>query len=171
MTENTFSTHFAPEVANGVAVQANEFVDPVITGINPMLVTLDETGTAPEPFIAPPSPNGVDVGGNVIRYPLAEGFDLDYSVESTEVKQTLILREVPVVPDTAEYFGISEGIRMPAGYAFTPERPNSVQRSSRRKKTSKSATSKQENSSLRFLLQKSWKPKAVLLTSGRSSFR
>jgi FlaG/FlaF family flagellin (archaellin) len=118
VTENTFSTYFASEVANGVAVHPSEFVDPVITGINPVLITLDETGTAPEPFIAPPSPNGVDVGGNVIRYPLAEGFDLDYSVESNEIKQNLILREVPVVPDTAEYFGISEGIRMPAGYAL-----------------------------------------------------
>ena len=74
MTENTFTTYFAPEVANGISVQANEFVDPVISGINPMLVTLDESGSAPEPFIAAPSPNGVEVGGNVIRYPLAEGF-------------------------------------------------------------------------------------------------
>ena len=118
VTENTFTTYFAPEVANGISVQANEFVDPVISGINPMLVTLDESGSAPEPFIAAPSPNGVDVGGNVIRYPLAEGFDLDYSVESNEVKQNLILREVPVLPEAAEYFGLSEGLRMPAGYAL-----------------------------------------------------
>ncbi|MFZ8906721.1 MAG: Ig-like domain-containing protein, partial [Poseidonia sp.] len=118
VTENTFTTYFAPEVANGISVQANEFVDPVISGINPMLVTLDVTGSAPEPFIAPPSPNGVEVGGNVIRYPLAEGFDLDYSVESNEVKQNLILREAPVIPDAAEYFGLSEGMRMPVGYAL-----------------------------------------------------
>ena len=118
VTENTFTTYFAPEVANGISVQANEFVDPVISGINPMLVTLDATGTAPEPFIAAPSPNGVEVGGNVIRYPLAEGFDLDYHVETNQVKQNLILREVPVIPDAAEYFGLSEGLRMPAGYAL-----------------------------------------------------
>lgn len=118
VTENTFTTYFAPEVAGGVMVQANEFVDPVVSGINPMLVTLDATGTAPEPFIAAPSPNSVDVGGNIIRYPLAEGFDLDYEVESNQVKQNLILREVPVIPEAAEYFGISEGIRMPAGYAL-----------------------------------------------------
>ena len=118
VTENTFTTYFAPEVANGISVQANEFVDPVISGINPMLVTLDESGSAPEPFIAAPSPNGVDVGGNVIRYPLAEGFDLDYSVESNQVKQNLILREAPVLPEAAEYFGLSEGLRMPAGYAL-----------------------------------------------------
>ena len=118
VTENTFTTYFAPEVANGISVQANEFVDPVISGINPMLVTLDASGSAPEPFITAPSPNGVEVGGNVIRYPLAEGYDLDYAVESTEVKQNLILREVPVLPEAAEYFGLSEGLRMPAGYAL-----------------------------------------------------
>ena len=118
VTENTFTTYFAPEVASGISVQANEFVDPVISGINPMLVTLDASGSAPEPFITAPSPNGVEVGGNVIRYPLAEGYDLDYAVESTEVKQNLILREVPVLPEAAEYFGLSEGLRMPAGYAL-----------------------------------------------------
>ena len=118
VTENTFMTYFAPEVANGISVQANEFVQPVISGLNPMLVTLDATGSAPEPFFTAPSPNGVEVGGNVIRYPLAEGYDLDYAVESTEVKQNLILREVPVLPEAAEYFGLSEGLRMPAGYAL-----------------------------------------------------
>ena len=118
MTENTFTTYFAPEVAGGIAVQANEFVDPVISGLNPMLVTLDESGSAPEPFMAAPSANGVEVGGNVIRYPIAEGFDLDYHVESNQVKQNLILREVPVLPEAAEYFGLSEGMRMPAGYAL-----------------------------------------------------
>ena len=118
VTENTFTTYFAPEVAGGIAVQANEFVDPVISGLNPMLVTLDESGSAPEPFMAAPSANGVEVGGNVIRYPIAEGFDLDYHVESNQVKQNLILREVPVLPEAAEYFGLSEGMRMPAGYAL-----------------------------------------------------
>ena len=118
VTENTFMTYFAPEVANGISVQANEFVDPIISGINPMLVTLDESGSAPEPFITAPSPNGVEVGGNVIRYPLAEGFDLDYAVESIQIKQNLIVREVPVLPEAAEYFGLSEGMRMPVGYAL-----------------------------------------------------
>ena len=37
---------------------------------------------------------------------------------TNQVKQNLILREVPVIPEAAEYFGISEGIRMPAGYAL-----------------------------------------------------
>jgi hypothetical protein len=75
-----------------------------------MLVIFDATGTAPEPFIAAPSPNGVEVGGNVIRYPLAEGFDLDYYVVTNQVTQNLILREVPVIPEAVEYFGLSEGL-------------------------------------------------------------
>ena len=29
VTENTFTTYFAPEVASGISVQANEFVEPV----------------------------------------------------------------------------------------------------------------------------------------------
>ncbi|MBL6734031.1 MAG: hypothetical protein ISP84_05770, partial [Candidatus Poseidonia sp.] len=118
VTENTFFTTFAPEVANGITVQVNQFVDPVVSGLNPMLVTLDESGSAPEPFVAPPASQGVEVGGNVIRYPLAEGYDLDYSVEVNEVKQNLILREAPVLPDAAKWFGLSEGLRMPAGYAL-----------------------------------------------------
>ncbi|MGB2493452.1 MAG: type IV pilin [Poseidonia sp.] len=118
VTENTFVTHFAPEAANGISVQANEWVDPIISGLNPMLVTLDVTGSAPEPFITAPSPNGIEVGGNVIRYPLAEGYDLDYTVESTQVKQNLVIREAPVLPEAAAWFGLSEGLRMPAGYAL-----------------------------------------------------
>ena len=62
VTKNTFTAYFAPQVAGGISVQANQFVDPVISGINPMLVTLDESGSAPEPFITAPSPNGIDVG-------------------------------------------------------------------------------------------------------------
>ena len=71
--DNTFTTQFAPEMAYGVAVQVNQFVDPIITGINPTLMTIDETGTAPQPFIAAPSNDGVTVGGNMIRYPVADG--------------------------------------------------------------------------------------------------
>ena len=118
VTKNTYATTFAPEVANGIAVQANEFVDPIVSGLNPMLVTLDETGSAPQPFEAPPASQSVEVGGNVIRYPLAEGYDLDYSVEVNQVKQNLILREAPVLQDNAKWFGLSEGLRLPVGYAL-----------------------------------------------------
>mgnify|MGYP000013462230 CR=1 FL=1 len=118
VTENTFVTHFGPEAASGLMVQANQFVDPVVSGLNPMLVTLDETGTAPQPYFPAPAAKGIEVGGNVIRYPLAEGFDLDYTVESTQVKQNLIVREAPVVEPNAVWFGLSEGLRIPAGYAL-----------------------------------------------------
>ncbi|MDB2336028.1 hypothetical protein N9V31_04820, partial [Candidatus Poseidonia alphae] len=56
--------------------------------------------------------------GNVIRYPLAEGFDLDYTVDSTQVKQNLVVREAPVLQENAVWFGLSEGLRIPAGYAL-----------------------------------------------------
>ena len=118
VTENTFVTHFGPEAGSGIMVQANQFVDPVLSGLNPMLVTLDETGTAPEPYFSAPSTSGIEVGGNVIRYPLAEGFDLDYTVDSTQVKQNLVVREAPVLQENAVWFGLSEGLRIPAGYAL-----------------------------------------------------
>ena len=88
-----FRDSFCSEVANGVAVQPNQWVDPVVTGINPMLVTIDESGTAVQPFAVPASNAEVAVGGNTIRYPLAEGFDIDYTVETFQVKQDLVIRE------------------------------------------------------------------------------
>ena len=118
VTENGFDTHFASELAYGVAVQPNQFVDPIITGIAPMVVTLDEFGTAPEPYLVAPSEEGVTVGGNVIRYPVAEGFDLDYIVDSTQVKQQLVIRERPVLEANAAWFGLSEAMELPIGYAL-----------------------------------------------------
>jgi len=118
VTENSFETHFAPEMAYGVAVQPNQFVDPIITGIAPMIVTLDQTGTAPEPYYVAPSEEGVTVGGNVLRYPVAEGFDLDYTVESTQLKQQLVIRERPVLEPNAAWFGLSETMQIPSGYAL-----------------------------------------------------
>jgi hypothetical protein len=118
VTENSFVTLFGPEASSGVMVQVGQNVDPVISGLNPMLVVLDETGTAPQPYFSAPAADGIEVGGNVIRYPLAEGFDLDYTVDSTQVKQNLVVREAPVLDETAAWFGLSEGMRIPAGYAL-----------------------------------------------------
>ena len=118
VADNTFTTHFAPEMAYGVAVQPNQFVDPIITGIAPMIVTLDESGTAPQPYHVAPSEEGVTVGGNVLRYPIAEGFDLDYTVESTQLKQNLVIRERPVLEPGAAWFGLSETIQIPSGFAL-----------------------------------------------------
>ena len=50
--ENIFTTTFGAEVASGVSIQPNQFVDPIVTGLNPMLVTIDITGTAPMPYHA-----------------------------------------------------------------------------------------------------------------------
>ena len=48
--ENTFTTTFGAELSQGVSVQPSQFVDPIITGLNPMLMTIDVTGTAPMPY-------------------------------------------------------------------------------------------------------------------------
>ena len=39
VTENMFTTQFAPEAGNGVAVQVNPTVDPIIMGLNPVSYT------------------------------------------------------------------------------------------------------------------------------------
>ena len=118
VTENTYTTHFSAEMSYGVAVQPNQFVDPIITGIAPMVVTLDESGTAPQPYNVVPSEEGVAVGGNVLRYPVGEGFDLDYTVESTQLKQNLVIRERPVLEPNAAWFGLSETMQIPSGFAL-----------------------------------------------------
>ncbi|MEC7113093.1 MAG: hypothetical protein VXW72_06100 [Candidatus Thermoplasmatota archaeon] len=116
--ENIFTTTFGAEVADGVSIQPNQFVDPIVTGLNPMLVTIDITGTAPMPYHAQPATGDVEVGGNVIRYPLAEGFALDYAVDTTQVKQNLLIQERPVLDEIAAYFGMTETIRLPMGYGL-----------------------------------------------------
>ncbi len=116
--DNSFTTQFAAEMAHGVAVQVNQFVDPIIVGMNPTLMTIDETGTAPHPYIAAPSTQETTVGGNMIRYPVAEGFALDYAVESTQLKQNLVISERPVLEPSAAWFGFSEIMQIPTGYAL-----------------------------------------------------
>ena len=116
--DNSFTTQFGSEMAYGVAVQVNQFVDPIIIGINPTLMTIDVTGTAPQPFMTTPSNNEVTVGGNMIRYPVAEGYALDYSVENTQLKQNLVISERPVLEPNAAWFGFSEIMQIPTGYAL-----------------------------------------------------
>ena len=72
VTENLYEVTFPSEVGDGVAVMVNPYVDPIVTGIAPVVMTLDMTGTAPMPYMVPPSDEGISVGGNVIRYPIAE---------------------------------------------------------------------------------------------------
>ena len=118
VAKNTFTAEFAAEVAGGVRVQTSQFVDPIYTGINPTVVTIDESGEAPMPLMIAPSNDGPTVGGNVIRYPIAEGYDLDYTVESTQLKQNLVIRERPVLQPNAAWLGISEAVQLPLGYSL-----------------------------------------------------
>ncbi|MFL2962365.1 MAG: hypothetical protein ACJZ2K_05225, partial [Candidatus Poseidoniaceae archaeon] len=116
--ENLYEVSFASEFQNGVSVMVNHNVDPIITGINPSVVTLDESGTMPMAYMTSPSIDATSVGGNVIRYPIAEGFDLDYTVESTQLKQNLVIRERPVLDENVAYFGVTEQMRLPTGYGL-----------------------------------------------------
>jgi len=116
--DNIYQVTFAPEAANGVAVMVHPNVDPIISGINPMVMTFDESGTMPIPYMVESSQDGTSVGGNVLRYSLAEGFDLDYSVEESQLKQNLVIRERPVLDGDAAWFGLSEQMRIPAGYGL-----------------------------------------------------
>ncbi|MDP6870369.1 MAG: type IV pilin [Candidatus Poseidoniaceae archaeon] len=116
VTENLYQVSFAAEAANGVTVMVHPNVDPIVTGLNPMVMTLDESGTAPMPYNAGPAADEISVGGNVIRYPVADGFDLDYSVFETNVKQNLVVRERPVLDENIAWFGLTEQMLLPLGY-------------------------------------------------------
>jgi len=118
VTKNIFKTSFASDVGAGVAVQMDPNVDPIIVGIAPQIVTLDEAGVAPSMHHVGPAHDAISVGGNVIRYPVAEGYDLDYEVSSLQMKQNLIIRQQPVIDESVAWFGLREIIRLPAGYAL-----------------------------------------------------
>jgi len=118
VTENTFETQFAPEAAGGIAVQANQWVDPVLSGINPGVIGLGEIHDVPELLDVAPAHSGVEVGGNTIRYPLAEGIELDYTVTTAGVKQNMILREQPIIPEHINHFGLSEQLMLPSDYVL-----------------------------------------------------
>ena len=118
VTENLFKTAFTADVGTGIAVQAHPNVDPIYVGMQPTLVALDATGMAPMPVEAGPTDAAITTGGNTIRYPLAEGYDLDYQVDSNSVKQNLIIREQPALKENQEWFGINEIIRMPVEHAL-----------------------------------------------------
>ena len=107
VTENTFSSYFAPEVSQGVSVQVNQFVDPIHMGIDPMVVTFDESGTLPSQYLTAPSNDEIAVGGNMIRYPVSEGFALDYTVQSNQIKQNLLVSERPVLDESQAWFGFT----------------------------------------------------------------
>ncbi len=86
VTENAFETYFPADVGAGVTIHLDPNVDPLVTGIAPQVVTMDESGVNPMVHRVAPSHDAISVGGNVIRYPVAQDFDLDYEVSSTGVK-------------------------------------------------------------------------------------
>ena len=120
VTENNFRVYFPQEAGLGVALQVHENVDPIITGINPTVTIMhDEVNPMPIPYEnAGESNEAISVGGNVIRYPVAIGFDLDYAVGKTDLKQNLIIRDRPVLDENVAWFGLTEQIRIPAGYGL-----------------------------------------------------
>jgi len=116
--DNVYQVVFPSEISNGVAVQVHPNVDPIITGINPIVMTLDASGGSPMPYMVTPSTEGVSVGGNVLRYPIAEGFDIDYSVEENQLKQNLVIRERPVLQEDVAWLGLTETMRIPVGHGL-----------------------------------------------------
>ena len=120
VTENNFMVYFPNEMGDGVALQVQENIDPIITGINPRLTVIyDDANPMAMPYEgAYDSLETPSVGGNVIRYPVAEGFDLDYTVGKNDLKQNLIIRDRPVLDEGVAWFGFTEEIRIPAGYGL-----------------------------------------------------
>ena len=116
--ENIYEVAFSPEASDGVSVMVHPNVDPIVTGLNPVVMTFDESGTMSVPYMVSPSQDGASVGGNVLRYSLADGFDLDYSVEETQLKQNLVIRERPVLQEDVAWFGLTEQMRLPVGYGL-----------------------------------------------------
>lgn len=120
VTENNYRVYFPTEAGQGVAIQVHENIDPIVTGINPTLTVIhDDVNPMPIPYEnAGESLETISVGGNVIRYPIAAGFDLDYAVGKIDVKQNLIIRDKPVLEENVAWFGLTEQIRLPAGYGL-----------------------------------------------------
>ena len=54
----------------------------------------------------------------MIRYPVSEGFALDYTVQSNQIKQNLLVSERPVLDESQAWFGFTERMILPEGYAL-----------------------------------------------------
>ena len=125
VTENTFQTFFSDDARQGVQMVIDG--QTIRYGVMPQVVVLDGNTLSPEPYMAKPASEPIDVGGNVIRYPMMTGLSLDYMVTSTQLKQNLVVREAPNLLDHQKdsgYFGIAETMYLPTGYAiFLGETP------------------------------------------------
>ncbi|HJM86870.1 MAG TPA: hypothetical protein QF433_01490, partial [Candidatus Thalassarchaeaceae archaeon] len=125
VTENTYEAYFPTDGLSGVQMVVDG--ETIRYGIMPMVVVLDGNTLSEEPYMGHPSSDPIDVGANVIRYPLQTGLSLDYQVDSTQLKQNLVVREAPQLLDHQKesgYFGISETMVLPTGFAlFLGESP------------------------------------------------
>jgi len=125
VTQNTYETYFGNDARAGVQMVVDG--QTIRYGIMPQVVVLDGNTLSPEPYMAKPSSEPIDVGANVIRYPMLTGISLDYKVTSTQLKQNLVIREAPMLLDHQKesgYFGIAETMILPTGFAlFLGESP------------------------------------------------
>ncbi|MDP6899294.1 MAG: type IV pilin [Candidatus Thalassarchaeaceae archaeon] len=125
VTENSFTTEFSMDVNRGVTLQVDGNIDPILTGINPTVVMMERDLNAPMMYGLDPTADFAQTGGNVLRYPLGEGIALDYQVTSTQVKQNLVVRDMPFFTEGFDgWFGLQEEMLLPHGYSiFNGESP------------------------------------------------
>ena len=119
--KNLVEVKFSEDSYSGVSVDVpDDNVDPIVTGINPRVTMLDETGKQISDYKFIESESSTSIGGNTLRYHLLDGFDLDYSVTAGMVKQDLIIRERPTAEmlGDAAWFGLTEEMILPPGYAL-----------------------------------------------------
>ncbi|MBO57396.1 MAG: hypothetical protein CMA77_00135, partial [Euryarchaeota archaeon] len=125
VTENTFESYFSPDPRQGVQMVVDG--QTIRYGLMPQVVVLDGNTLSEEPYMGAPIAEPIDVGANVIRYPLLQGVSLDYQVEANQLKQNLVVREAPQLLDHQKdsgYFGISETMLIPDGFGlFLGESP------------------------------------------------
>ena len=119
--KSSLEVEFSDDLNLGVSVDiANDNIDAIVTGINPQVTMLDETGKEITEYKFAEAESSTSIGGNTLRYHLLDGFDLDYSVSGDMVKQDLIIRERPnaeIIGDAA-WFGLTEEMIIPPGYAL-----------------------------------------------------
>ena len=119
--KNLIEVEFTEDINYGVSVDmANDGIDPIVTGINPKVTMLDESGKQIMDYKFAEAESTTSIGGNTLRYHMLDGFDLDYSVRESVVKQDLIIRERPNVDvlGDAAWFGLTEEMMLPEGYAL-----------------------------------------------------
>jgi hypothetical protein len=70
VTKNTYESYFSSDLLRGVQMVVDG--ETIHYGIMPMVVYLDGNTLSEEPFMGHPPSDPIDIGANVIRYPLQE---------------------------------------------------------------------------------------------------